>query len=149
MKFTREDESQTVRFDVTPCRGSDGRRVPASRRSSRQGATPFSRGYQVIEYPHIRRAHIYHDAEATLKVIDVKVAPNLTVGYIMGVGDEVPPALEQLGARRSRCSMPDDLAWGNLSRFTTIVTGVRAYERRAICARTTAGCSTTCSAAAR
>src|SRR5262245_63968118 len=25
----------------------------------------------------------------------------------------------------------DDLAWGNLSRFPTIVTGVRAYERRA------------------
>jgi hypothetical protein len=24
----------------------------------------------------------------------------------------------------------DDLAWGNLSRFSTIVTGVRAYERR-------------------
>ena len=25
---------------------------------------------------------------------------------------------------------PDDLAWGNLARFDTIVTGVRAYERR-------------------
>jgi len=25
---------------------------------------------------------------------------------------------------------PDDLAWGNLSRFDAIVTGVRAYERR-------------------
>ena len=25
---------------------------------------------------------------------------------------------------------PEDLAWGNLSRFNAIVTGVRAYERR-------------------
>jgi hypothetical protein len=63
-------------------------------------------------------------------VIDVKTAPNLTVGYIMGVGDEVPPAIEQLGAKVEMIST-DDLAWGNLSRFPTIVTGVRAYERRA------------------
>jgi hypothetical protein len=65
-----------------------------------------------------------------VKVIDVKTAPNLTVGYIMGVGDEVPPALQQLGVKLEMIGS-DDLAWGNLSRFSTIVTGVRAYERRA------------------
>ena len=64
-----------------------------------------------------------------LKVIDVKTAPNLTVGYIMGVGDQVPPAIEQLGAKLELITA-EDLAWGNLSRFDTIVTGVRAYERR-------------------
>jgi hypothetical protein len=47
----------------------------------------------------------------------------------MGVGDQVPPAIEQLGARVELVSA-EDLAWGNLSRFDTIVTGVRAYERR-------------------
>ena len=34
-----------------------------------------------------------------MSVLDVKVKPNLTVGYVMGVGDEIPPALEQLGAQ--------------------------------------------------
>ena len=48
----------------------------------------------------------------------------------MGVGDEVPPAIEQLGAKVEMLGA-DDLAWGDLSRFSTIVTGVRAYERRA------------------
>jgi hypothetical protein len=48
----------------------------------------------------------------------------------MGVGDQVPPAIEQLGAKVEMISA-DDLAWGNLSRFDAIVTGVRAYERRA------------------
>ena len=47
----------------------------------------------------------------------------------MGVGDQVPPAIEQLGAKVELID-PDDLAWGNLSRFDAIVTGVRAYERR-------------------
>ena len=90
----------------------------------------FDRGYQVIEYPHIRRQHIYDAASTTLKVIDVRTAPNLLVGYVMGVGDQVPPAIEQLGARLEMIGA-EDLAWGNLSRFDTIVTGVRAYERRA------------------
>ena len=47
----------------------------------------------------------------------------------MGVGDQVPPAIEQLGAKVEMISA-DDLAWGDLSRFDAIVTGVRAYERR-------------------
>ena len=59
----------------------------------------------------------------------MKTTPNLTVGYVMGVGDEVPPAIEQLGAKVEMIGA-DDLAWGDLSRFDTIVTGVRAYERR-------------------
>ena len=48
----------------------------------------------------------------------------------MGVGDEVPAAIEQLGVKVEMIGA-EDLAWGNLSRFNTIVTGVRAYERRA------------------
>jgi hypothetical protein len=83
----------------------------------------------VVEYPHIRRYHIYADAEATFKVTDVRMPANMTVGYVMGVGDQVPPAIEQLGARVEMIG-PEDLAWGNLSRFDAIVTGVRAYERR-------------------
>jgi hypothetical protein len=52
------------------------------------------------------------------------------VGYIVGVGDQVPPALEQLGARLSFIGQ-DELAWGDLSKYDVIITGVRAYERRA------------------
>ncbi len=48
----------------------------------------------------------------------------------MGAGDEVPAAITQLGAR-VEFLQSDDLAWGDLSRFPVIVTGVRAYEKRA------------------
>jgi hypothetical protein len=58
------------------------------------------------------------------------VRPNLTIGYVMGVGDEVPPALQQLGARVEFLTA-EDLAWGDLGRFDVVMTGVRAYERRA------------------
>ena len=48
----------------------------------------------------------------------------------MGVGDQVPAALQQLGARVTLIDS-DEMAWGDLSRYNAIVTGVRAYERRA------------------
>jgi hypothetical protein len=52
------------------------------------------------------------------------------VGYIMGAGDEMPDALRQLGLDVTVLS-PSDLEQGDLSRFETIVCGVRAYNVRA------------------
>jgi hypothetical protein len=89
----------------------------------------YDRGYEVVEYPHIQRYHIYDPSEATLKVINVRTPSDLLIGYVMGVGDQVPSAIDQLGAKVQLLTA-DDLAWGDLSRFNAIVTGVRAYERR-------------------
>ena len=128
VRFTREDESRTVRFAVTPGQGGSGEyRIRAV--VSTPEAT-FDRGYQLVEYPHIGRRHLVHPAESTIKLLNVEVVPDLTVGYVEGVGDAVPQAIEQLGARVELIDA-DQLAWGDLSRFDVIVTGVRAYERRA------------------
>ena len=81
-------------------------------------------------------------------MIDVKTAPGLNVGYIIGVGDQVPPAIEQFGAKLTSSS-PDELAWGDLSKYDVIMTGVRAYERRDDLRATISACSITRSAAAR
>jgi hypothetical protein len=53
----------------------------------------------------------------------------ITVGYVEGVGDEVPVAIRQLGAELEFVDA-DDLAEGDLSRYDVIVTGVRAYQNR-------------------
>jgi hypothetical protein len=129
VSLAREDQAQPVRFTVTPARGAKpGQYVVKAAVTA--GAERFTSGYQVVEYPHTRRRHLINTAEATLKLIDVAIAPNLNVGYVMGVGDQVPPAIEQLGARVTLVDA-DTLAFGDLSRFNVIVTGVRAYERRA------------------
>jgi LmbE family N-acetylglucosaminyl deacetylase len=129
VQFAREDEAQTVRFRVHPTAGAKAGAFRVKAALTADGRR-FEEGYQVVEYPHIERHQLIVPAECTLKVIDVKVPPQLSVGYVMGVGDQVPPALEQLGARVDMLDA-DDLAWGDLSRFDAIVTGVRAYERRA------------------
>jgi len=51
----------------------------------------------------------------------------LRVGYIMGAGDEIPTALEQLGIHVELIP-PETLAQTDLSRFSTIVLGIRAYD---------------------
>ena len=127
VRLSREDESRTVRFSVSAGGAAAGEY--AVRAAVENGGERFERGFQVIEYPHIERRHIGRAAAGTFKIVDVAIAPDLMVGYIEGVGDAVPPAIEQLGARLEFIDA-DDLAWGDLSRFDVIVTGVRAYERR-------------------
>ena len=61
--------------------------------------------------------------------IDVKVAPNLSVGYVMGVGDEVPQALEQIGVKVTMLGA-NDLANGHLDQFDSIIIGIRASAVR-------------------
>jgi LmbE family N-acetylglucosaminyl deacetylase len=127
VRFSREDEAQTVRFTVTPPSQAEGAHVIRAMVQTSDGL--FDTGYQVIEYSHIGRRHLVRSAESTIKLIDVDLPANLVVGYIEGVGDEVPPAIEQLGAVVEFVDA-DELAWGDLSRFDVIVAGVRAYERR-------------------
>jgi len=127
LDFVRADESLTVRFQVKASAAAGPGSYPV-RAVVTSGDRSFDRGFQVVEYEHIRRAHIYDPATVTMKVLDVRTAPNLSLGYVPGVGDQVPEALEQLGVAVTILS-DDDLAWRDLSRFNTIVLGVRAYER--------------------
>jgi NPCBM-associated, NEW3 domain of alpha-galactosidase len=89
----------------------------------------FSRGYRVIEYPHIRSHLLYRDANTRVEVFKVNTVPGLQVGYVMGAGDEVPGAIAQLGIGVSLLSA-EDLAAADLDRYDTLVVGVRAYEFR-------------------
>ncbi len=101
LSFGHEDEALSARFEVTaPQQAKVGQyTLRAVVTSPSAPGEKFSEGYEVIEYPHIQRRNVIKRAEAALKVVDVKVTPNLNVGYIVGVGDQVPPALEQLGAK--------------------------------------------------
>ncbi|MGA3095065.1 MAG: PIG-L family deacetylase [Bryobacteraceae bacterium] len=132
ISFAHEDESLSVRFQVTaPAQVKPGEyTLRAVVTSPGTGNQKFDNGYQEIEYPHIERRQVIKPAETALKVVDVKITSNINVGYIVGVGDQVPEAIQQLGAKLSFID-PDEMAWGDLSKHDVIVTGVRAYERRA------------------
>ena len=119
LDFAHEDESLSARFQVTaPAQVKTGEYTAARRGDlARRRHEKFTTGYQEIEYPHIQRRQVIKPAETTLKVVDVKTAPNLNVGYIVGVGDQVPPPSSSW-ARRSRSSIRTN--WrGAICRSTT------------------------------
>jgi hypothetical protein len=137
VSFAREDEAITVRFEVevppspmlmAAASKPGGSSFPITAKVQ-AGGRDYALGYQLVEYPHTTRRHVLVTPEITAKAVDVAVKPNLTVGYVMGVGDQVPQALEQLGVTVSLIG-PDELAWGDLSKYDVVMTGVRAYERR-------------------
>ncbi len=129
VQFERENQDATVKFTVTPPAAvAPGEFAVTAAVTAPSGITS-SAGYEVVEYPHIHRRHVVEPAGTRVKVIDVRMAPGVRVGYVMGVGDAVPAAIEQLGAEVHLIDAAE-LASGDLSRYSVIMTGVRAYERR-------------------
>jgi hypothetical protein len=132
VRFAREDEQVTVSFAVRPPAGMPPSEhvVTAAFHADSPEVFESTSGVTVIEYPHVQRRHVVTGAETRVAVLDVKIPTRLRVGYVMGVGDQVPAAIEGVGAEL-RLISPQELASGDLSQYDAIVTGVRAYERRA------------------
>lgn len=128
VKFRYEGEELTVRFFVTVPAGTPESEFSLKAKATANGED-FTTGYQVIAYDHTQERHLFHDAASVLRVQDVKVAPGVRIGYIMGAGDETAEAIAQLGVAPVMLTA-DDLAFGDLSKYTTIVTGTRAFQSR-------------------
>jgi LmbE family N-acetylglucosaminyl deacetylase len=128
LSFRSEGEEMAARFQVTSPAGLAPGAYPV-KAVARQDGAEFREGYQSIAYDHVQTRHLYRPSEASVAALDVKVAPGIAVGYVRGAGDEVGDALRQLGVPVTFLT-PDDLAFGDLSRFSTIVTGIRAYQVR-------------------
>jgi len=123
--FSREGESITKKFILYP--------DPSVREGAFQvdavghfDGKEYQRGYQIIDYDHIRRRHLYRSSSVGIRTVDVSVTPELRLGYVAGVGEYLPKALHQLGIDFETLEK-DDLAFSDLSRFNTIITGIRAY----------------------
>jgi LmbE family N-acetylglucosaminyl deacetylase len=91
------------------------------------GHDKFTDGYSLITREDLGAYYYYQPAIQKLSVVDVKVPRDLKVGYIMGAGDEIPTTLQQLGVNLEMIA-PETLAQADLSRFSTIVLGIRAYD---------------------
>lgn len=120
-------EKTAVVFDVTiPANTkADSYNIPAV---AQVGGASYGLTMNEVAYPHMQTHRRYTQAAVAAKVIDVKVAP-VRVGYVMGTGDRVPEAITLLGLP---VTMLDerDLTTGDLSRFDTIVIGIRASQVR-------------------
>ncbi len=93
------------------------------------GGKDYSTGWRSVGYQGLRPYNQYDSAELKTREVNVKVAPGLHVGYIMGTGDTVPEAIRELGVEPHLLS-DDELTSADLSQWNVIVVGIRAYSNR-------------------
>jgi hypothetical protein len=125
--FTSKGERTSTPFTVTAPPGRTAGKFEIVAEAV-VGSTTYSRDMQEVAYPHIQTHRLYWPATSTAQVLDLKLTQT-SVGYLMGSGDQVPDALRRMGLE---VTMIDDemLSTGDLSRFDTIVVGIRASEAR-------------------
>ena len=125
--FSRAGERGSFGFDISmpALEDRDYRIESVASTAGRE----YREGYSTIRHRDLETKYLYRDAVASVRGIDVVVAPRLKVGYVMGVGDDVPAGLAQLGVEVHLLT-EGDLATGDLAPFDAIMTGTRAYAVR-------------------
>ena len=120
-------DSEPIPFSVTPAKAEAG--AYAIQAIANSGGSTYQSGWQSIGYPGLRPYNLYQLAQFKTRKVDVKVAPGLRVGYIMGPGDLVPDAIESLGVTPHQLT-DSEVNSSDLSAWNVVVIGIRAYSTR-------------------
>ena len=95
-EFQNRGETAEASFTVTPPAGWRGTaRLEAA---ALAGGMEYRAGYRTIEHRDLRLARLWRPAHTTVRSVPVARLDGVRVGYVMGVGDEVPAGMEALGA---------------------------------------------------
>jgi LmbE family N-acetylglucosaminyl deacetylase len=117
---------QLIRFVVTP---------PARPPAGAYDLKPYAKlGDKIFRtslepIPTLPTRNWSEPAEAIVHVMDLIVPSHLHIGYVAAENDPLPEILRQIGIQ---VDLLDEvaLAFGDLSRYDSIVVGIRAYELR-------------------
>ncbi len=121
----RRGESKEYEFKVSPASLKEGRAEIHAVLDD--AGKKYSEGYSTVTRADLGTFYYYQPAVQRVSIVDVKVPPNLKVGYITGAGDDIPAVLGQLGMEVTIIPA-EKLATEDLSGFETIVLGIRAYD---------------------
>jgi len=123
--LTSKYEEAEVTFDVSPPKYADEAELTVE---AEVGGEKISRSLVEISYSHIHRQVYFPDSQFKVVKLDVKTEGK-RLGYVMGAGDEIPDALQNLG--HEVIQLNDEMLENiDLSQFDAIITGVRAYNTR-------------------
>jgi LmbE family N-acetylglucosaminyl deacetylase len=121
-------DTEPLVFSVSPA-GDVAARAYTIQAVARVDGKDYTSGWQSIGYTGLLPYNQYKPADLRTRKVDVKLAPGLRVGYVMGTGDTVPEAIEALGIAPHLLTN-DELATADLSQWNVLVIGIRAYSVR-------------------
>lgn len=116
-------DEKTIEIEITRGKNSKNGKIEFSLQSD---SKIYHQSIKRIEYDHIPYQFILSAAEAGLVCVDLKKTDS-TIAYIPGAGDEVVACLKQAGYEVTILK-DEQLASENLSKYSAIVMGVRAYN---------------------
>jgi len=125
VEFHQRGEKRDFQFRVFPTSLKEGRTEIRAVLAS--GSKEYSEGYSLVTREDLGAAYYYQPAIQRVSVVDVNIPKDLKVGYIMGAGDDIPTVLEQIGMDVTLIPA-EQLGREDLSRYGTIVLGIRAYD---------------------
>ncbi|HEU4636672.1 MAG TPA: PIG-L family deacetylase, partial [Edaphobacter sp.] len=123
----REGEDQNLSFHVQPQNVQAKPYIITA--VAEYNGEKFTQGFQTVGYPGLRPYPHYRPSTYRATAVDVKTAPDLKIGYVMGTGDDVATSLEEIGIHPTMLSA-GEIASADLSHYDAIVLGIRAYAAR-------------------
>ena len=125
LSLAKAGDEVTLRFEVKPKANAKAGEATAI---ARVDGASWSLREDVIDYPHIPIQLVLRTATVRLVPIDLRV-PARRIGYVRGSGDTIPSDLAHVGFKIEELD-DETLRSGDLSRFGTIVLGIRAHNTR-------------------
>jgi LmbE family N-acetylglucosaminyl deacetylase len=127
VELDHDGDVNNYAFQITPQNLHEGTYKVTAR--AEYNGKEYAEGFKVITRPDLDSYYAYRPATENVQAVDVKLPGQIRVGYIMGTGDEIPSVLQSVGLNTSIIT-PQELASGDLGRYSTIIVGIRAYDTR-------------------
>lgn len=125
VNLNRRGETREFEFKVSPTTLKAGK--TQIRAVLSVGEKKYTEGYSAVEREDLDTFYYYQPATQRVSIVDVKIPQGLKVGYIMGAGDDIATVLSQVGLNVTLLPA-EKLASEDLSKYGTIVLGIRAYD---------------------
>jgi len=125
LEFAHRGEKEEVQFKVFPADLQEGRAT--LRAVLDVGGEKYGEGYTLVTREDLGSFYYYQPARQRVSMVDVRVPHDLKIGYVMGAGDDIPTVLVQVGMNVTLIPA-EKLASEDLSKYGTIVLGIRAYD---------------------
>ena len=121
----KRGEKQDFQFKVFTTGLQEGR--TAVRATLESAGEKYAEGYTLVTREDLGSFYYYQPARQRVSIVDVQVPHDLNFGYIMGAGDDIPTMLKQIGMDVALIPA-EKIADEDLSKYGTIVLGIRAYD---------------------
>lgn len=128
LSFSQDKKNQETLLEFKiypPASWSESKTFSIKAVATVDGVT-YSRGFREIKYDHIPIQVLFPESVASVVLLEWR-GNNRSVAYIPGAGDEVRKGIEAMGYMVTELAA-DQLEKTDLTRFQTIVMGIRAFN---------------------